>query len=92
MLYTWFKIFNKVEFLATGLVSRTYSLNLETIGVKDILVTKGNRVGLTYEGVFLTLQDDPEDENWANPFVFDGYAIYINQASDVFLGIEINEN
>ena len=86
MTYNWFKIFNKTEFLATGLVSKAYSLNLENIGLKEILVTIGNYLGMTYEGVFLTLKDDE------NPFMFDGHAIYIDSNNDVFLGILVNEN
>lgn len=83
-MYNWFKIINKTEFLATGLVSRTVTLNLEGIGQRDILVTIGHRLGITYDGVLLT----PE-LNGLNPFAFDGYAAYIDANNDVYLGIEI---
>jgi len=83
MTYNWFKIFNKVTFLTTGLASKTYTFNLENYGQKDILVTLGNKVGMTYEGVFLTLSEEE------NPFEFDDYAIYLDANNDVHLGILI---
>jgi len=87
MEFTWFKIFNTAEFDALGLVSKTYTLFLDGIGEKDILVTKGNAYGLTYEGVFLSL-----NLNDLNPFPFDGYGVYVDDNDDVFLGIEIDED
>jgi len=87
MTFNWFKIFNKTEFLATGLVSRTLSLNLEGVGQKKILVTFGNLIGVAYEGVFLTLTEGGD-----NPFIFEGHALYIDSNNDVFIGFEINEN
>lgn len=86
MTFNWFKIFNKTEFLATGLVSRNYKLNMEGVGQKDCLVTLGNLVGLTYEGIFLTLVEGE------NPFIFEGHALYIDANNDVSLGIAIDEN
>lgn len=88
MIYLWFKLFNRTEFIATGLVSRTYSLNLEGLGQKDILVTQGDTLGMTYEGVFLSLRDG------ATRFDFDGHSMYVDVATnDVYLGIEVpNEN
>lgn len=84
MIYNWFKIFNKTEFDALDLVSKTYTLILEGIGQKDILVTKGVGYGITYEGVFLSL-----NMNDLNPFEFDGHAIYIDADENVYLGIEV---
>jgi hypothetical protein len=82
--YDWYKIFNKTEFEALGLVSRMYSLVLEEIGLKEILVTKSNYLSLTYEGIFLSLA-----VNDKNPFEFEGHAIYLDDNNDVFLGIEV---
>ena len=42
---------------------------------------------MTYDDVFLYL-----DLNGANPFEFDGFAIYKNSSNDVFLGIAVDEN
>lgn len=84
MTYTWFKIFNTADFDATGLTSKTYTLNLEGIGEKDILVTKGVGYGITYEDIFLSLNLNDE-----NPFAFEGHAIYVDANDDVYLGIEV---
>lgn len=83
MNYNWFKIFNRADFDLTGLTSRTYTLFLDGIGEKDILVTKANYYAITYEGVFLCLQMGDN-----NPFALDGFAAYLNQdTNDVYLGI-----
>lgn len=84
MIFDWWKIFNLLEFETAGLVSRTYTLELQDLGVKDIMVTKGNYVSILYEGVFLSL-----NMNAANPFTFEGHAIYIDGNNDVYLGIEV---
>lgn len=83
-MFNWFKIFNTAEFNALNLVSKTYTHNLTGIGLKDILVTKGNDYGITYEGVFLPLEMNDD-----NPFIFEGLAIYINESDDVYLGVEV---
>lgn len=83
-MFNWFKIFNTTEFDATGLVSRTYTLILDGVGQKDILVTKGIGYGLTYEGVFLSV-----GLNESNPFEFEGFAAYKSTANDVYLGIAV---
>lgn len=83
MQYTWFKIFNRTEFLALNLVSKTYTHNLQGIGQKDILVTRGNGIGVLYDDVFLTL--DLGD----NPFVMDDRALYIDALNDVYVGIAV---
>ncbi len=83
MIRDWFKIFNLTDFTATGLISRTYTLVLEGIGQKDILVTKGELTGITYEGVFLGI-----NLNNRNPFGRDGYAVYLDANNDVWLGID----
>lgn len=85
MTYSWFVIFNTVEFEALGLVSKTYSLNLQNLGIKDFLVTLGNNYGITYNDVFLSL-----NLNDNNPFEFDGYAIYFDTTSNnVLFGIPV---
>lgn len=83
MSYTWFKIFNTDDFDESGLVSKTYVLNLEDVGLKEILVTKGITYGITYDGIFLAY-----NLNGLNPFYFEGHAIFRNPDNDVFLGIE----
>ena len=80
--YIWYCIFNLQTFEETGLYSRTITLNLDGLGLKDILITKANLTSITYEGVML-----PIEMNNHNPFEFDGYAVYIDDVDDVWLGI-----
>lgn len=84
MTYDWYLIFNKAEFEALELPSKEYTLNLEDIGEKTILVTQGNFVSILYESVFL-----PLEMNTKNPFEFDGHAIYVDDNDDVYLGVEV---
>lgn len=84
-MYNWFKIFNKTEFLALGLTSKTYTIFLNGIGQKDILVTNGISIGILYEEVFLSL-----NLNDKNPFEFDNHAIFVDDdTQDVYLGVPI---
>lgn len=84
-MFNWFKIFNLTEFLATGLISKTYTQELVGIGVKDVLVTNGNMISLTYEDVMLSI-----NLNGKNPFVFEGMAVFLDDLTqDVYLGFEI---
>ena len=90
MIFTWYKIFNKTEFEALGLESKTYPIIFQGVGQKEILVTKGIMVSLKYEGVFL-----PIKLNDKNPFIKLGetdddlaHAVYIAENNDVYLGIE----
>lgn len=84
-MFDWFLIFNTSDFTTFEFISKSYTLNLDGIGVKTILVTKGENFGLTYEGVFLQLGLNDE-----NPFKFEGYAVYLNnETNDVYLGIEV---
>lgn len=81
-IYKWFKIFNFDEFQESGLVSRLYSVELENIGPKDFLVTQGNLVSVTSEGIIL-----PILLNDKNPFEFESNAVYKNPTTkDVYWG------
>lgn len=83
MIYNWFLIFNLTSFEALGLTSKQYVLNLDGVGEKTILVTKGETIGMLYDGVFLSLKLYDE-----NPFEFDSHAIFIDDlTNDVYLGI-----
>jgi hypothetical protein len=86
MNYDWYKVFNKTEFEALDLVSKTYTLDMEGIGEKEVLVTKGVELGITYQDVFL-----PLNLNAVNPFEFEDHAIYIDANDDVFLGIAVED-
>ena len=83
MIFNWYRIFNLSEFLATSLVSRTYTLELENLGIKDILATSGKTVSVNYEDVMLSI-----NLNNKNPFIFEGHAVYLDSISqDVYLGL-----
>lgn len=84
MNYTWFLIFNLADFLTTDLGSKTYTLNLDGVGEKDILVTSGNLVSITYEGIVLSI-----NLNTKNPFEFEDHAVYVDNNDDVYLGIAV---
>ena len=86
MTYNWYKIFNKAEFEATGLVSREVQLALEGIGIATFLITQGNLLSLTYNGVMLSIGVTD-----ANPFAFDSNAIYLDANDDVWWGFEIED-
>jgi hypothetical protein len=84
--YSAYFIFNKDDFEALELGSKTYTVNLPDLGEKDILVTNGNLLAITFEGVFLALR-----VNSKNPFFKDGYAVFMDESNDVYLGIEDEE-
>lgn len=81
MEFKWYKIFNLTEWLATQLVSRTVTVFLEGIGEKEILIGQGNETSLTFDDVFLVLNFNSE-----NPWQVGDWAIYQDEASDVWLG------
>lgn len=87
MNFNWFKIINKAEFEATGLVSRELDLVFEGVGQMTALVTVGNLFSVTIDDVMLSigLTDD-------NPFVFEERAIYLDAAGDVWWGILADED
>lgn len=84
--YNTYKIINLDEFEATGLVSRTVEATLAGIGLKEILVTKGNFVSLLYEGILLSLGIGEE-----NFFEFEGHAVFLDPNNDIYLGIAVEE-
>lgn len=81
-VYDWYNVFSKTEFEATGLVARTYTFELEGVGQKDILVTKGNTVAMQYEDAFL-----PVSFLGRNPYEQGAYAVYIDSDQNVYLGL-----
>lgn len=87
MNYDWYKVINRAEFEALDIPSREVELILEGIGMKTVLVVRGNFVSLVYDGVMLApgMLD-------RNPFAFDSYAAYEDAAGDLWLGIEVDED
>lgn len=86
MTFNWFNVFDKQEFLDTGLVSKTLSVVIEGVGERDILITKGNELSILFDGVFLPIGFTDK-----NPFVREGYAVWEDENGIVWLGIEVEE-
>ncbi len=83
MAANWYNIFNKTDFIAESLVSRTLNVMLTGIGQVTIEVFRGAYVSVLYDDVFLPVQFLD-----VNPYERDGYAVYEDAAGDVWLGIE----
>jgi hypothetical protein len=81
--FNFYKIINKTEFEAESLKSREVTVILEGLGQKAVLVTRVMLFSLIYDGVILPVNLDGA----ANPFEFGGYAAYIDDADDVWLGV-----
>lgn len=86
MTYNWYKVFNKTEFEALGLVSAEYSIIFKNVGLKTIIVTKANYLSATLDDVFL-----PINLNDKNPFEFEDRAIYLDENDDVWVGIAVED-
>ncbi len=82
MIYDWYNLFNKADFLVEGLVSRNLHVNIDGVGQKDILITKANEMSVVYGGTLLVV-----GFNGANPYTRDGYAVYLDAQDDVWLGL-----
>ncbi len=83
MSWNWYELFDKAEFEAEGLVSRTLTVTLEGEGEKEILITKGEAIGLVIDEIFLSLH---LEEN--NPYTRDGYGIFEAEDGMVWVGVE----
>jgi len=81
MNYFWYRIFNEADFNNVDYNAKTYTLNLEGLGLRRILVTKKKLLGITYEDTYL-----PLSLNNKNPFYFNDKAIFKNSSGNVFLG------
>jgi len=86
MSLKWFKVINETEFLALDLPSKMVTLEMAGVGIKDILVTRGNRTSLLYEGIFLSL-----GLNDRNPFVFDNVCAYKDTDNDIWIGVLVED-
>lgn len=83
MTYKWYNLFNLDDWLETGLVSRTLSVVLDEIGPKEILLTQGNETGLVIDDTFLAVEMGGD-----NPFWRDGWGVFIDEDSNIWLGKE----
>lgn len=85
MIFNWYLICNLSVF-DTGLISKNFSLELEDIGLKEILLTKGNITSLIYEGVMVSPDLSLDETNF---HYRDGIAVDVLDSGDVYLGIEV---
>jgi len=85
MIYAWYRIFNTTEFLASGFVERQVTLDLEDIGEKTFLITRGNTLSLTVDDVMLAVQ-----MNGRNPFEFADRACYLDGLGDLYYGVKVD--
>lgn len=87
MIFNWYNVFNKTDFLSLGLVSKEYTAVLEDVGEKTFLVTLANEICVSFEDVMI-----PIKFNENNPTVREGddahYGVFIDDSNDVWIGIE----
>jgi hypothetical protein len=84
--FIWYQIVNYNDFVDLDLPSQEFEAIFTNIGLKDVLITKGNLVSMLYEGVFLSCELNDQ-----NPFEFDGHAIWRDENDDLWLGIAKEE-
>lgn len=85
MIFDWYKIFNLQAFIDTGLISRTITVFMEDLGERSILVTNaGEGVSVLFDDTFMTIGFGDK-----NPYVRAPYAVYLDDAGDVWIGIEV---
>lgn len=81
MIFDWYKIFNITEFDLLGLFSKSYTYELQDIGLKTLLVCKGVRYSILVDDIFLVV-----NLNDKNPYYRDGWAVQRLDNGDVYLG------
>jgi len=86
MNFDWFKLFKIDEFLDENLVSRNQRVFLEGYSFKDILLTVGNHLSISVDGVFL-----PCNAVVSNPYYREGFSVFIDAENFLWLGIELPE-
>lgn len=84
-MFKWYRLFNYTDFVDLNIPSFTAQVFIEGEGLKTILITKGNYVGVTYDGIFLVV-----NMNNKNPFRLDTHAVYLDDDDVVWLGIYEN--
>lgn len=83
MSFDYYFIFNLDEFLALGLVSKTYTLDLEGVGTETFLAVHGSFNSLVFRDVLLPLDSGAQ----VRPGIDGTYTAVVNQSRNVYLGI-----
>lgn len=86
MIFDWYRLFNLTEWRAEELPSRTLIIDLEDRGRTEFLISEGNETGILYDDEFL-----PVNFLEQNPYVKNGYAVYLDANDDVHFGFEVPE-
>ncbi len=81
MILNWYKTFNKDEFYDSNLISRTDTFELD-IGSLEMTIFRGNEFSIKVNDVLLA-----GNLNDKNPFVFEGYGIYLDDNEDIWIGV-----
>lgn len=81
-MFDWFRLFNMENFTQSDLVSYEFQAVLGQYGLKDVLVTKGNKTGVLIDDVFMCIE-----MNDKNPTRFGERALFIDENDDVWIGI-----
>ena len=80
-VYNWYEVIAKADFDALNIPSKEVEVFTEAEGLLNVLVTKGNYYSFLIDDIFISY-----DLNDRNPFVFEGYGIFLKD--DIFyLGI-----
>ena len=85
-ILTWYKTFNLTAFQATGLVSRSQTFSLENVGDVDVMITIGNYSSVTFPDTTGAPKILPINMSNKNPFVFEGYGVYLDANNDIWIG------
>lgn len=85
-ILTWYKTYNLIAFLATSLVSRTKTFPLYNVGDVDITIVNGNLTSIVFDDLAGKPKMLPIDLNENNPFVFEGYGVYLDGNNDIWIG------
>ncbi len=78
----WFNIINYDDFTAEDLVSKKLEFDMGSLGVREILVTKGETVGILFDGVFISTF-----LNNTNPSAFSNLLVFVDDNDDIWLGV-----
>jgi hypothetical protein len=86
MEYNWYNIYNRDDFIAEDLVSKELEFDLEGMGLKTVMLYRGDGIGVVVDDVYLTV-----GLNDMNPFEFGGVAVYLDSNYDIWLGYPIED-
>ncbi len=82
----WYKIANLDYIEESDLPSRDLTLFLGTLGEKVVTLTRGNMTSILFDDIFLSI-----NLNEKNPFIFENYSVWVDDADDIWLGL-LNES